>query len=395
VISSALVVLEEMDTVIRVDIKPELLSWARERAGLETDVLAHRFPKLAAWEQGTAKPTLKQMEDFAKATHTPIGFLFLQEPPVEKVPIPDFRTIRNKAIARPSPDLLDMIYVCQQRQEWYRDFARSERASPLSFVGSASLSSNVESTAVIMRHALEFDLELRRRVPTWSDALRLFIGQADEAGILVMCSGVVLNNNTRRLDPEEFRGFALSDNLAPLVFINGADTKAAQMFTLAHELAHIWLGQSAVSDAQALLVPEHQVERWCNNVAAELLVPLEVLKQEYDRSLNLRASLDRLARRFKVSTLVILRRIHDAGGLTREEFWREYENEVRRLLEISRSSGGNFYLTQAARVSKRFARALVISTLEGQTLHRDAFRMLGFAKLDTFKKLGRSLGVMA
>jgi len=381
--------------MMRVEIKPELLTWARERARLDVDSLEHRFPKLEAWEEGAVRPTLKQVEDFAKATHTPVGFLFLEQPPVERIPIPDFRTIRNRPIARPSPNLLDMIYVCQQRQEWYRDFARSERESEVSCVGSASLDSSVEQTAAIMRHALGFDIEERRRIPTWTDALRLFISQADETGIMVMCSGVVLNNNYRPLDPDEFRGFALSDSLAPLVFINGADTKAAQMFTLAHELAHIWLGQSAVSDAQASLVPEHQVERWCNNVAAELLVPLEILKQEYDGDLSLRSELDRLARRFKVSTLVILRRIHDAGGLTREEFWREYEKELKRLLAISRGSGGNFYLTQAARVSKRFARALVISTLEGQTLHRDAFRMLGFAKFDTFQKLGRSLGVMA
>ena len=160
-----------------------------------------------------------------------------------------------------------MVYVCQQRQEWYRDSARGERISPLSFVGSASLNSDVESTAAIIRHALQFDIEERRQIPTWTDALRLFIGQANEAGIMVMCSDVVLNNNYRPLDPDEFRGFALSDSLALLVFING-DTKAAQMFTLAHELAHIWLGQSAVSDAQASLVPEHHVERWCNNVAA-------------------------------------------------------------------------------------------------------------------------------
>jgi len=206
---------------------------------------------------------------------------------------------------------------------------------------------------------------------------------------------VVLNNNHRPLDPEEFRGFTLSDSLAPLVFINGADTRAAQMFTLAHELAHIWLGQSAVSDSQASLVPDHQIERWCNNVAAELLVPQEILKQEYDGGLSLRSELDRLAKRFKVSTLVILRRIHDAGGLTKDEFWREYEKELERLLAISKGSGGNFYLTQAVRVSKRFARALVISTLEGQTLHRDAFRMLGFAKLETLQKLGRTLGVIA
>jgi Zn-dependent peptidase ImmA (M78 family) len=381
--------------VIRVDIKPELLTWARERARLEVDDLSQRFPKLAAWEDGAARPTLKQVEDFAKATHTPVGFLFLQEPPVEHIPIPDFRTIRNKTIARPSPDLLDMICVCQQRQEWYRDFARAERISPLSFVGSVSLQTGVGATAAIMRRALGFDIEQRRRIPTWTDALRLFISQADETGIMVMCSGVVLNNNYRQLDPEEFRGFALSDSLAPLVFINGADTRAAQMFTLAHELAHIWMGQSAVSDAQASSVPDHQIERWCNNVAAELLVPIEILKNEYEGGPNLRSELDRLARLFKVSTLVVLRRIHDAGGLTKDEFWSEYDKELKRLLAISKGRGGNFYLTQAARVSKRFARALVISTLEGQTLHRDAFRMLGFAKFDTFQKLGRSLGVMA
>jgi hypothetical protein len=120
-----------------------------------------------------------------------------------------------------------------------------------------------------------------------------------------------------------------------------------------------------------------------------------MIRGEYREDSQLRGELDRLARRFKVSTLVILRRIHDVGGLNKDEFWQAYHEELERLLAIARGSGGDFYLTQAARVSKRFARALVISTLEGQTLHRDAFRMLGFAKLETFKKLGRSLGVVA
>jgi len=370
-----------------------MLRWAQERSGLERAVLARRFPHLDAWERGEA-PTFKQLEKFARATYTPIGYLFLDTPPAEPVPIPDFRRIDGAHVGRASPNLLDMIYVCQQRQEWYRDHARSIGEEPLAFVGSATVADDVVPTAARIRGALAFDLDERRQLPTWTEALHRFIDQGDRLGVLVMCSGVVLNNNRRRLDPEEFRGFAISDPLAPLVFINGADTKAAQMFTLAHELAHIWLGQSAVSDTQASQIPEHEVERWCNRVAAELLVPLDVLREEYAQGTELRGEVERLARRFKVSSLVILRRIYDAGGLTYGQLQKAYEEERQRLLAIPRGTGGNFYLTQAARVSKRFARALVASTLEGQTLHRDALHMLGFSKFATFQELGRNLGVV-
>ena len=379
--------------MMRVEVKPSLLRWARYRAGLDLDDLARRFPRLADWESGERRPTIRQLEEFAKATRTPVGYLFLTEPPTERVPIPDLRTIGNRRIEHPSPDLLDTIYLCQQRQEWYRDFARSQRDESLRFVGSATLRNDVQETAALIRDQLGFDLDARRQMPTWTEALRRFIEQADAIGVLVMVNGVVSNNNYRKLDPDEFRGFALSDPLAPLVFINGADTKAAQMFTLAHEIAHIWLGQSALSDIAPISMPTHDVERWCNEVAAELLVPLAVLRSEIRRNEELRDALDRLARRFKVSTLVILRRIHDVGVLKKEQFWRAYQEELDRLRAIAKSSGGDFYLTQAARVGKRFARALVTSTLEGQTLHRDAFRLLGFSKLATFRELGHSLGL--
>ena len=234
----------------RVEVKPALLRWARERAGLSVDALAARFPKAGAWERGEARPTLKQLERFAKATFTPIGFLFLEEPPVERVPIPDFRTVAGPAPVRPSADLLDTVYLCQQRQAWYRDFVRSEGAPPLAFVGSARITADIVSTAADVRRVLGVDLGQRRRLATWTDALRLFLRQADEAGVLTMVSGVVGINNRRPLDPDEFRGFTLADPAAPLVFVNGADTRAAQMFTLAHELAHVWLGRSGVSDAR-------------------------------------------------------------------------------------------------------------------------------------------------
>jgi Zn-dependent peptidase ImmA (M78 family) len=309
------------------------------------------------------------------------------------MPIPDFQTVAGARLGRPSPDLLDTIYLCQQRQEWYREFARSIGERPLPFAASATTTADVIEAAARIRHSLGFDVEERRRIPTWTDALRRFIELADAAGVLVMVSGVVGSNNRRKLDPDEFRGFALADPLAPLVFINGSDTKAAQMFTLAHELAHVWLGQSAVSDAQPSFAPDNRIERWCNEVAAELLVPMEILRDEYRDGANVRDEMERLARRFKVSALVILRRIFDAGGLTRQQFHDAYETELQRLLALPAGSGGNFYLTLGARASKRFARALVVSTLEGRSSFTEALRLLGFKKMTTFRELGQNLGL--
>jgi len=376
----------------RVAVRPELLRWALERSGLSVEGLAAKFPRLAAWERGEAEPTLKQLEQFAKATFTPVGYLFLREPPVEEVPIPDFRTLPGAPRGRPSPDLLDTLYLCQQRQEWYREFARTMGEAPLGFVGSARIDDDIVANAGAMRHALGFDLAERERLPTWTEALRRFIEQADRLGVLVMVSGVVGSNNRRKLDPEEFRGFALADTLAPLVFVNGADTKAAQMFTLAHELAHVWLGESALSDVSPASAPSQRIESWCNRVAAELLVPLAALREALPRGDTL-AEVPRLARRFKVSTLVILRRLLDARRLSREVFGAAYDAELERLRAQPKSSGGDFYLTLGARAGKTFARALVISTLEGRTSFTEAFRLLGFKKMATFRELSESLGV--
>ena len=163
-----------------------------------------------------------------------------------------------------------------------------------------------------MRRSVGFDVEERRRCRTWVEAMREFVGRVETLGVLVMASeasGVVGSNSRRKLDAGEFRGFALADSFAPMIFINSADTKAAQMFTLAHELAHVWLGSSGVSDAQSREPMGPATEHWCNRVAAEMLVPLDVLKKELPERTDLGDELRRLARRFKVSTLVILRRI--------------------------------------------------------------------------------------
>ena len=248
----------------RVAVRPELVRWARERAGFDdVEELIGRFPKLAEWEAGDAQPTLKQLEAFAHAVHVPFGYLFLADPPEEPLPIPDFRTHDGRGVRRASPDLLDMLYACQERQGWYREFSLTVRAPEAGFVGSAALERRPENVAAEMARILGFDVAARAACRTWEEALRLFIAQADKIGVLVMVSGVVLSNNRRTLDPEEFRGFALADKRAPLIFINGADTKSGQMFTLAHELAHLWLGASAVSDANgAPLTGYRREEVW-------------------------------------------------------------------------------------------------------------------------------------
>ena len=268
--------------MVRVAINPELLQWARGRAGRGLQDLEGKFPKLSSWETGEVQPTLKQVEAFARAVHVPVGYLFLSTPPEEALPIPDFRTVADQAVASPSPDLLDMIYACQERQSWYREYARVLGQSNLAFIGSATHDMRPETVADRMRETLSFQVAARRESLTWEDALRMFIRCADSAGVLVMVSGVVISNNHRRLDPSEFRGFALSDPVVPLVFDNGADAKTAQMFTLAHELAHLWLGTSGLSDAG--MKPEQHSrneEVWCNAVAAEFLVPLGGLRDEW------------------------------------------------------------------------------------------------------------------
>lgn len=372
-----------------------VLRWAAHRARLNDEALAARFPKWPLWLSGDAQPTLKQLEDFARMTHTAFGYFFLPQPPALALPVPDFRTLRDEVLAEPSSDLLDTLYLCQQRQDWYRDHARMHGLPALTFVGSASLQEAPEVVAQRLRETLGLSIEARRQLPTWTDALRQLIAKAEDAGVMVMVSSVVGSNSHRKLDVGEFRGFALADDLAPLVFLNGADSKAAQMFTLAHELAHVWLGATGVSDSEVGQVPEQQTERWCNQVAAQLLMPLAELRASYQRNAPIPVEIQRLAREFKVSTLVALRRLFDAGFIDRAALWQHYRAEQERLrtLKERSSPGGDFYRSLGARTSKRFARALVASTLEGLTSFPDAFRMLGMRKTATFFEAARELGV--
>ncbi|MEZ5245461.1 MAG: ImmA/IrrE family metallo-endopeptidase [Acidimicrobiales bacterium] len=382
---------------VRVEVQPELLEWARARSGIDDEAWATRFPRYEHWLAGDRAPTLKQLEEFARKTYTPVGYFFLDAAPHEEVPIPDFRTVGD----RPTPevvsaDLLDTLYVCQARQEWYRDSQLLNGEQPLPFIGTATTAVDPAVTAGQMRDVLDWTAETCTRLGSWNAALTKLRENAEAAGVLVMISGIVGSNTHRKLDPEEFRGFALTDEYAALVFINGADSKAAQVFTLAHELAHLWLGSTALSDVDPESTRTFDEERWCNQVAAELLVPMDEFREVFDGRSDLREQLQPLAERFRVSTQVILARMREAGALTWDQFMAELRVERQRIAEIvaEKGSGGNYYNTKPVQVGKRFARELIASTVEGRTPYTEAFRLLGVKKTSTFEGLGEQLGVL-
>ena len=389
----------------RVDVRPELLLWARARSGIGPDVWEQRFPSYQVWLSGQVSPTIKQLSEFARKTYTPVGYFFLDEPPDEDIPIPDFRTTRDRPVATGgaggsfsrsvSGGLLDTVYVCQARQEWYRDNQLLNGEAPLTFVGSADLGTPISEAAEQMRDVIKWTKDVRSELGSWDAALTRLREHAEAAGVLVMISGIVGSNTHRKLDPDEFRGFALVDRYAAVVFVNGADSKAAQVFTLGHELAHVWLGETALSDLDPDSVRGNQHERWCNRVTAELLVPMDEFRSVFDAGHSFREQLRPLAERFRVSTQVILGRLREAGVMTGDQFIEELEVERQAAAcSAGGQSGGSFYNTKPVQVSKRFARQLIASTLEGRTSYTEAFRLLNIKKTSTFEGLGERLGVL-
>lgn len=362
----------------RVSVSGPLLRWALERSG-RAPTLERKFPKLRAWLEGESRPTLRQLEGLARATSTPLGYLFLSEPPEERLPIPHFRTLGKAQPRRPSPDLLETVHTMERRQAWMREYLMEQGQGLLMFVRSAGVTDDPQRVAQEMQRTLGLNQNWAAEQPTWIRSLRELVSRMEDVGILVVVNGVVGNNTHRKLDPAEFRGFVLVDEYAPLVFVNGADSRAAQMFTLAHELAHVWIGGSAAFDLRDLQPAEDETERACNRVAAEFLVPAEELRQFWPSARRDAEPFQSIARQFKVSVLVGARRALDLQLITKTvflEFYRNYLEDERRRA-AGRQVGGNFYATQSLRLGRRFSEAVVRAAREGTLLYRDAYQLTG------------------
>ncbi|WP_010191744.1 ImmA/IrrE family metallo-endopeptidase [Bacillus sp. m3-13] len=365
-----------------VEIKPSLLSWALKRSQ-KGEELKRTFPKLEQWLKGESKPTLKQLEKFAKSTSTPLGYFFLKEPPVENIPVPHYRTLGDEDPPNASTELIDTIHTMQRRQQFISDFYIENGWHNIEFVGSYKGKNPLELASII-RNKIDLPSDWAATIPSWHDALRFLITKLEEHRIMVMINGVVGNNTHRKLKVEEFRGFVLVNKISPLIFINGSDAKSAQIFTLIHELAHIWIGQSAIVEASPINTELNEIEVLCNRAAAELLCPSKEFKELW--SMNFGTNVyQQLARYFKVSTIVVARRALDLNIINKDDFFTFYEDYKENNIEIPNSSGGNFYNNLGVRLGNLFTRTIISEVKAGNLMYRDAYRLTGL-RGDTFNK---------
>lgn len=380
----------------RIPVSPKVLRWARERAGLAVADLQAKFPQLGEWESEATQPTMKQLENFAKATRAPFGFLFLSEPPEMPLPFADFRTVESRRPQGISPELMDTIQLMQRRQCWLREEQVEAEAEPLGFVGSAKLSDNPAAIGHEMRRVVGLDDSWAQSVPSWTAAVGKLRNAIEALGVMAVVNGVVGNNTRRKLDVKEFRGFALSDPYAPLIFVNGADAKSAQMFTLAHELAHLWLGEAGegLSGFQNLLPDGGKVEQFCDQAAAEFLVPATEIRAAWRDVAKSDFPFEKLAGRFKVSPLVIGRRAMDLRLVERNEFFNFYRfyTQQEHRKKTAATGGGDFYNNQNTRVGQLFATHVIRAAKEGRIGFKEAYDLSGLNG-GTFQEYARKLGV--
>ena len=384
---------------LQITLEPSVLQWARARAELSAEDLAGKMQvrpeRVLEWES-SGNISMAQSKRLAGATYTPYGYLFLSEPPDESLPIADFRTRGGETRRRPSPNLLDTVYAMQRRQEWMRDeVIRQYEEPPLPFVGAFALTDDPAKVAEAMRDTLDISDGWAATVPNWSAALRHLRDKSEDAGILVVFNGVVGNNSHRKLDTEEFQGFALVDEYAPLIFVNNADFKAAQMFTLAHELAHIFVGQTGVSHFEDMQPADDDTERFCDQTAAEFLVPEgELLTYWWDNAVEHARPYQSVARQFKVSSVVAARRALDLELTDRGDFLAFfYERRDKDWRGRQQSNGGgNFWFNQIWRIGPRFASTVYRAVKEGRLTYTEAHSLTDL-RGDTFENMPEYLGL--
>lgn len=377
-------------------ITPQVVKWARERAEMSVEQLAGALKvdsrTLAAWETGQQSPPFNRAEKLADKLRIPFGYLFLSHPPKEDFPLPDLRTVGNVAVSKPSLNFIEVVNDALLKQQWYSEYLQESGAKKLSFVGSYRMSDGIQQVAASVSKVLGVDDTARANSRSWQDFLTYIVRAAEDLGVLVMQRGIVGNNTKRRLEVNEFRGFVIADKFAPLVFINARDAKAAKNFTIIHELCHLWIGESGISNPnlRSRSVDEaNAVERFCNQVAAEVLAPRVELLHRWQSRSGIDDNIANLARYFRVSRYVVARQASEANRITFQQYV-DYLDRNPWFLKAATTEGkeksGNFYNTFGARNGKKLIAGVLTALGQSRITFRSASELLG-VKIATLKKV--------
>lgn len=365
-----------------VTISPDVFRWATRRAGLANAKLAKQMgvnvKKIQDWEDGNDFPTLYQTEKLAKVLRVPLGYLFLSYPPKMEIPISDFRTLSNKENVSISIDLQEVIYDAQRKSDWYKRWRIEEGLEAYKFVGKYSLNDPIEDIIQDLRRELDVPEEFAHRFHSWSDHLKQLVEKVEDKGIIVLQNGIVGNNTHRRLLVNEFRGFSIADDYAPLIFINAQDAISARIFTLIHELTHIWIGDGGISDPNYFTkgYPLKKIEIFCNQIAAEFLIPTKLLNKRWNRNFGAIENTETLCKEFKVSQESVLRKAFDLGLIPDTEYSDSLIRIQSNQKETKKGGGGDYYKTLIVRNSKHLTQEILFAVQSNKLTYTAAARLL-------------------
>ena len=357
-------------TVARVNINPDVLMWAIEYSQRGLEAFSERYPKLTKWLEKSERPTVKQLEDIAKFAYVPFGYLMLSEKPDIPIrKISDFRTRKNQGFMESdeySAALRNTIKIIRSRQEWLIDYKKDKDYAPVEFIGSVNKNMPDDDIVNHINKVLEIPEDWRNTIGNKVSTLRFFVDVLESKGVVIFINGVVGNDTHRTLKVNEFRGFALVDKMAPVIFINGADAMAARVFTLFHEAVHLFLGQDGLDDC---------TEPFCNRIAAKLLVPEDLFHKEWQKCAH---DFEQLEKFFKVSQLVLFRAALTYNKINKREYARLVRLYESKYNSVSNASGGgDFYNIAPYRAGRGFCRYIDEAIHTGDLTYTEAYSLLG------------------
>ncbi len=376
-----------------ITVKPIIIQWAIQSAGKDVSGLSDKFDKIDKWTSEESELTVSELNKLSKELRIPFGYFFLVEPPDEDIQLLKYRTVENEEQAKPSRDLIDTIKYMEKRQSFMRDALIEDGFLPHEFVGSATITDNPEDLAVKITQALKLKKDWNKNNPAAFNVLREAISNL---GILVMQNGVVGNNNHRVLNVAEFRAFVLIDEYVPLIFLNARDSANAKVFSLCHELVHIWLGVDELYNDNFTtnqIFNNGQLESFCNEVAAEMLLPLSSIQSALDPQNDIYTNIKHISKVFNVSELVVCIRLKTKKFINAKVFNEVYANLLTEMRDNllgkqlqEKKSGGDYYATSGSRLDARFAATVSRKAREGRILYTEAYELVG-AKGKTYDNL--------